>query len=187
MRTNFIRNIWFSFLSLSLCSVVNRLSVFGKIPLSVETRGQKFAPFKNQRNRDILNVRVIKVCGGCDRWRKKEMQAGRQVLDDRSNAARIGTDFSNPNPPPSITSHHPFRSILIISRAHHDSRHFTTAFNYYPGEWVRCDEAAAPAKYRSSSLFRAVAAGSRWNRVVEDKLGKKVAINYLVRRRRIYI
>lgn len=174
MRTNFIRNICFSFLSL---------------PLSVETRGQKFAPFKNQRNRDILNVRVIKVCGGCDRWREKKRcrQAGRQVLDDRSNAARIGTDFSNPNPPPSITSHHPFRSILIISRAHHDSRHFTTAFNYYPGEWVRCDGAAAPAKYRSSSLFRAVAAGSRWNRVVEDKLGKKVAINYLVRRRRIYI
>lgn len=52
MRTNFIRNICFSFLSL---------------PLSVETRGQKFVPFKNQRNRDILNVRVIKVCGGCDR------------------------------------------------------------------------------------------------------------------------
>lgn len=164
--------IWFSFLSL---------------PLS--KRGDRNLP------RLKINEIVISLTYVCNKslWRvrsmtrKKEMQAGRQVLDDRSNAARIGTDFSNPNPPPSITSHHPFRSILIISRAHHDSRHFTTAFNYYPGEWVRCDGAAAPAKYRSSSLFRAVAAGSRWNRVVEDKLGKKVAINYLVRRRRIYI
>lgn len=87
MRTNFIRNICFSFLSL---------------PLSVETRGQKFVPFKNQRNRDILNVRVIKVCGGCDRWREKKRcrQAGRCWTTDqtRLELAPISRTLTLPHP-----------------------------------------------------------------------------------------
>lgn len=73
----------------------------------------------------------------------KERDAGRQVLDDRSNAPPIGTDFSAARTLSNPIHYVQFQSILIISR--HDSHHFATALNYYPGEY----KYTALAKYRS--------------------------------------
>lgn len=72
------------------------------------------------------------------------MQAGRCWTTDQTRLQLAPISQRRENPfQPSPIHYVQFQSILIISR--HDSHHFATALNYYPGEY----KYTALAKYRS--------------------------------------